>query len=207
MSSGVQVLPGNAASVESDLRNFRKQHRWDPFLGIDKLDNIDEALASGNIEKEAAIDESLIQEDSPYPEVRASVRLFILLLCSSILAFLSNISFCSLLGSSNRPRCPGQHNPCLDHRCHHVYNCSCLQHSAHSPTCPHRYYLYGRAVDILPVSLPVCNSNVIIWLTDSIIASAASGPVSFPTGHLPSLDTSLSSTPDLSTSKSTPSSP
>lgn len=43
------------------------------FLDIDKLDNIDEALASGNAEKEAAIDESLIQEDSPYPEVRASV--------------------------------------------------------------------------------------------------------------------------------------
>jgi hypothetical protein len=74
VSSGVEVLPGDAANVEADLRNFRKQHRWDPFLDIDKLDNIDEALASGNIEKEAAIDESLIQEDSPYPEVRASVR-------------------------------------------------------------------------------------------------------------------------------------
>lgn len=83
VSSGVEVLPGNAANVETDLRNFRKQHRWDPFLDIDKLDNIDEALASGNIEKEAAIDESLIQEDSPYPEVRASVRLFILPLCPS----------------------------------------------------------------------------------------------------------------------------
>lgn len=44
------------------------------FLDIDKLDNIDEALVSGNIEKEAAIGESLIQKDSPYPEVRASVR-------------------------------------------------------------------------------------------------------------------------------------
>ncbi|UKZ47498.1 hypothetical protein TrVGV298_001717 [Trichoderma virens] len=72
VSSGVDVLPG-AGNVESELRNFRKQHRWDPFLDIDKLDNIDEALASGNAEKEAAIDESLIQEDSPYPEVRASV--------------------------------------------------------------------------------------------------------------------------------------
>ena len=59
--------------VEGELRNFRKQHRWDPFLDIDKLDNIDDALASGNAEKEAAVDESLIQEDSPYPEVRASV--------------------------------------------------------------------------------------------------------------------------------------
>ncbi|KAL6698394.1 OPT oligopeptide transporter domain-containing protein [Trichoderma pleuroticola] len=72
VSSGVDILPGGE-TVESELRNFRKQHRWDPFLDIDKLDNIDEALASGNAEKEAAIDESLIQEDSPYPEVRASV--------------------------------------------------------------------------------------------------------------------------------------
>jgi OPT family small oligopeptide transporter len=73
VSSGVDVLPVDSINVESELRNFRKQHRWDPFLDIDKLDNIDEALASGNAEKEAAIDESLIQEDSPYPEVRASV--------------------------------------------------------------------------------------------------------------------------------------
>jgi hypothetical protein len=73
VSSGVDILPGDQVNVESELRNFRKQHRWDPFLDIDKLDNIDEALASGDAEKEAAIDESLIQEDSPYPEVRASV--------------------------------------------------------------------------------------------------------------------------------------
>jgi hypothetical protein len=73
VTSGAEVLPVESHNVESELRNFRKQHRWDPFLDIDKLDNIDEALASGNVEKEAAIDESLIQEDSPYPEVRASV--------------------------------------------------------------------------------------------------------------------------------------
>ncbi|TQS31792.1 hypothetical protein Golomagni_07914, partial [Golovinomyces magnicellulatus] len=45
----------------------------DPFLDLDKLDAVDDALASGNAEKAAAVDESLIQEDSPYPEVRASV--------------------------------------------------------------------------------------------------------------------------------------
>ncbi|KAK5998758.1 Sexual differentiation process protein isp4 [Cladobotryum mycophilum] len=73
VTSGAEVLPAGSGNVESELRNFRKQHRWDPFLDIDKLDNIDEALASGNAEKEAAIDESLIQEDSPYPEVRQSV--------------------------------------------------------------------------------------------------------------------------------------
>jgi hypothetical protein len=71
-TTGADVLP-NAEGTEQELRRFRRQHQWDPFLDIDKLDNIDDALASGNAEKEAAIDESLIQEDSPYPEVRNSV--------------------------------------------------------------------------------------------------------------------------------------
>lgn len=72
-ATGADVLPQQTHNPERELRNFRKQHTWDPFLDIDKLDNIDDALASGNAEKEAAIDESLIQEDSPYPEVRSSV--------------------------------------------------------------------------------------------------------------------------------------
>lgn len=65
------ITTGSDAVTE--LRNFQKQHKWDPFLDINKLDNVDEALNSGNAEKQAAVDESLIQEDSPYPEVRASV--------------------------------------------------------------------------------------------------------------------------------------
>ncbi|GAB0132033.1 hypothetical protein EsDP_00000483 [Epichloe bromicola] len=71
-TTGADVLP-NAESTERELRRFRRQHQWDPFLDTDKLDNIDDALASGNAEKEAAVDESLIQDDSPYPEVRSSV--------------------------------------------------------------------------------------------------------------------------------------
>ncbi|KAG5924925.1 hypothetical protein E4U42_004528 [Claviceps africana] len=71
-TTSVNVLP-NVEGTERELRRFRRQHQWDPFLDVDKLDNIDDALASGNAEKEVAIDESLIQEDSPYPEVRSSV--------------------------------------------------------------------------------------------------------------------------------------
>ncbi|KOS18311.1 Sexual differentiation process protein isp4 [Escovopsis weberi] len=66
-TSGADVTP------ESDLRNFKKSHRWDPFLDQDNIDNIDNALSSGNAEKAAAVDETLIQEDSPYAEVRQSV--------------------------------------------------------------------------------------------------------------------------------------
>ncbi|KJZ69609.1 hypothetical protein HIM_10997 [Hirsutella minnesotensis 3608] len=74
-STGAEILPATSADHNPDreLRRFKKQHKWDPFLDNEKLENIDDALASGNAEKEAAIDESLIQEDSPYPEVRASV--------------------------------------------------------------------------------------------------------------------------------------
>ncbi|KAG5935134.1 hypothetical protein E4U53_000501 [Claviceps sorghi] len=71
-TTSVDVLP-NAEGAERELRRFRRQHQWDPFLDVDKLDTIDDALGSGNAEKELAIDESLIQEDSPYPEVRSSV--------------------------------------------------------------------------------------------------------------------------------------
>lgn len=80
----VDATTGEATGVSSpdqELRNFRKQHKWDPFLDVDKLDNIDEALDSGNLEKQLAVDESLIQEDSPYAEVRAAVSDIPVFLC------------------------------------------------------------------------------------------------------------------------------
>lgn len=42
-------------------------------MGYDKIDAVDAAIGSGDIEKEAAIQESIFQEDSPYLEVRSSV--------------------------------------------------------------------------------------------------------------------------------------
>ncbi|KAH8888862.1 OPT family small oligopeptide transporter [Thozetella sp. PMI_491] len=59
---------------EVDLRNFKKHHKWDPFLEIDQLDAVDSALQTGDIEKEAVVEEQLLLEDSPYAEVRASVK-------------------------------------------------------------------------------------------------------------------------------------
>ncbi|POR31920.1 Sexual differentiation process protein isp4 [Tolypocladium paradoxum] len=68
-----EAPPGVVGNPTKELRNFRRQHKWDPFLDNDKLETIDSALDSANIEKQAAVDESLIQENSPYPEVRSSV--------------------------------------------------------------------------------------------------------------------------------------
>ena len=67
---------GEHGDPTRELSRFKKQHQWDPFLDNEKLDTIDNALESENVEKQAIVDETLIQEDSPYAEVRASVSYF-----------------------------------------------------------------------------------------------------------------------------------
>ncbi|TWU72259.1 hypothetical protein ED733_001737 [Metarhizium rileyi] len=68
---------GTSSSISihaaDELRVFQKQHRWDPFLDNDKLDSIENAIQSESVEKQAKVDGALIQEDSPYAEVRAAV--------------------------------------------------------------------------------------------------------------------------------------
>ena len=64
---------GSDRNTEEQLAAFRRQHRWDPFLEVEKLNAVDHVLAAQDVEKEAEIQEALIVEDSPYPEVRASV--------------------------------------------------------------------------------------------------------------------------------------
>lgn len=69
ISSGADIQ-GNP---EADLKKFRKLHKFDPYLDINKLEDVDNVLATGDPEKEAVVEEQLLTEDSPYPEVRASV--------------------------------------------------------------------------------------------------------------------------------------
>lgn len=59
------------------LKRLKDQHRFDPFMDIAKLDAIDDAIDSGDLEKEAAVEHQLIEEDSPYAEVRAAVRVLL----------------------------------------------------------------------------------------------------------------------------------
>lgn len=74
VTSAIEV-GGETIQPERDLRKFKRLHKWDPFLEVEKLDTVDNALASGDLEKEAAIEGSLLLEDSPYPEVRVAVGL------------------------------------------------------------------------------------------------------------------------------------
>ncbi|EON98785.1 putative small oligopeptide opt family protein [Phaeoacremonium minimum UCRPA7] len=62
------------AEVLNSLRQFERMHHLDPNLPIDELDQVDIALSAGNIEKGIEIEQVLVEENSPYPEVRASVR-------------------------------------------------------------------------------------------------------------------------------------
>ncbi|KAK1544729.1 OPT family small oligopeptide transporter [Colletotrichum paranaense] len=75
VSTGVDANGLETVNPEAELKKFKKIHKWDPFLDIDKLDAADAAVQSGDYEKEAAV-EAALHEDSPYPEVRASVQPF-----------------------------------------------------------------------------------------------------------------------------------
>lgn len=68
----------------ADLNKFRKLHTFDPFLDVDKLEAVDNVLVTGDLEKEAAVEEQLLAEDSPYPEVRSSVSLLGNVTCAAI---------------------------------------------------------------------------------------------------------------------------
>jgi hypothetical protein len=59
--------------VEEDLRKFSVLHEFDMNLPMEKRDAIDGALDHKDVEAEMNIEHEL-EENSPYPEVRAAVR-------------------------------------------------------------------------------------------------------------------------------------
>lgn len=63
-----------ATGVQKELEAFKHEHAWDPNLPADQLAAVDEALKVGDLEKKVAIETTLLEENSPYPEVRAAVR-------------------------------------------------------------------------------------------------------------------------------------
>lgn len=56
------------------LQQFEKSYKFDPNLPIDELTDVDAAIATGNAEKGIEIEHALMEDNSPYPEVRAVVR-------------------------------------------------------------------------------------------------------------------------------------
>ena len=52
------------------LRDFEKAHKLDPNFPVDELTDVDAAIATGNAEKGIEIEHALMEDNSPYPEVR-----------------------------------------------------------------------------------------------------------------------------------------
>lgn len=73
---GVPVITTVAQTEDAiaQLKKFEKLHRWDLHLPQAQLDTVAAAVESGDVDKEIAVEHSLLEEDSPYPEVRAAVR-------------------------------------------------------------------------------------------------------------------------------------
>ncbi|KAH8200631.1 hypothetical protein TruAng_005168 [Truncatella angustata] len=74
-ATGAAIEVGGATvHFEADLKKFKRLHKWDPFLDVEKLDAVDDILGTDDVEKEAAVEVTLLVEDSPYAEVRAAVQ-------------------------------------------------------------------------------------------------------------------------------------
>ncbi|KAG6367381.1 hypothetical protein INS49_001570 [Diaporthe citri] len=58
----------------ASLTQFEKMHRLDPNMPIDELEQIDAAIREGNAEKGVEIEHLIVEDNSPYPEVRSTVR-------------------------------------------------------------------------------------------------------------------------------------
>lgn len=81
----VETDTGRATGVENSeslnveenvdqLKKFKKTHQWDYNLDYDQIDTVNRVLESDDVEKKAHLEQSLLEENSPYFEVRASVR-------------------------------------------------------------------------------------------------------------------------------------
>ena len=69
--SSVESSDGSATGLEilETLKYFEKMHYLDPNLPLDDLDEVEAALNDSNAEKGVEIEQVLVEDNSPYPEV------------------------------------------------------------------------------------------------------------------------------------------
>jgi len=73
-ASGVDDAAFTVESGVDQLKKFKAAHQWDYNLDADEIQAVNNAVDSGDVEKEANFEHALLEEDSPYFEVRAAVR-------------------------------------------------------------------------------------------------------------------------------------
>jgi OPT family small oligopeptide transporter len=69
-------MDGDLAAMDAlrTLKEFERMHHLDPNLPLEELNHIDDALNGENGVKGLELEQILVEDNSPYPEVRASVR-------------------------------------------------------------------------------------------------------------------------------------
>lgn len=73
IATGTEIKPQTELEANIQLKALEKKHRWDPNLPQDLVEGIDDATAHHDVDQELKLVDQLV-ENSPYPEVRASVR-------------------------------------------------------------------------------------------------------------------------------------
>lgn len=66
-SEGVEV--SGLEHIKSLEQMEKKAYNLDPNMPLDVLNELDAAIATGNVEKGAEIEQALMDDNSPYPEV------------------------------------------------------------------------------------------------------------------------------------------
>ncbi|KAI1079611.1 small oligopeptide transporter [Whalleya microplaca] len=93
-STGVKAL--------DTLKAFEQQHILDPNLPVEELNDVGAALASGNVEKGLQVEATLLEDNSPYPEVRAAVRNYdVDLPANTIRAWVIGLILCTIGSAIN----------------------------------------------------------------------------------------------------------
>lgn len=72
-SSGSIEIGLSKQAIETEVKAFEEVHRLDPNMPDKVLGDAKHALETGDGQAEVEIVDGLLFEDSPYPEVRASV--------------------------------------------------------------------------------------------------------------------------------------
>ena len=69
--ASVESTIGSATGIEAlaSLKHFEMMHHLDPNLPLDELLQVEAALSASNAEKGVEIEQVLVEDNSPYPEV------------------------------------------------------------------------------------------------------------------------------------------
>ena len=72
-------------------------------MPLNELDTVNAALDSGDVEKEVAVEHALLEEDSPYPEVRAAVRNYdeVDMPCNTVRAWVIGLTLTTIASALN----------------------------------------------------------------------------------------------------------